>query len=121
MMLKMANWVNAFTTSLNIKNKRARESLSRRIHSGFCYRRRRCEKQRPNWSEKAPDLIRRALANLAWHKDAPLYDLGTVVCDDDLLEESQSRCANLISEALPHTPTIVLGADTKLRGHRFLV
>ncbi|HCE3739125.1 formimidoylglutamase [Vibrio parahaemolyticus] len=65
-------------------------------------------------AKKAPDLIRRALANLAWHKDAPLYDLGTVVCDDDLLEESQSRCANLISEALPHTPTIVLGGGHEI-------
>ncbi|MEL7287528.1 MAG: formimidoylglutamase, partial [Pseudomonadota bacterium] len=51
-------------------------------------------------AKKSPDLIRRALANLAWHQDAPLYDLGTVVCEDDLLESSQSQCAATITQAL---------------------
>ncbi|MBO0217331.1 arginase family protein, partial [Vibrio sp. Vb2880] len=64
--------------------------------------------------KKAPDLIRRALANLAWHQDAPLYDLGTVVCEDDLLEESQALCAATISSALPHTPVIVLGGGHEI-------
>lgn len=65
-------------------------------------------------AKKAPDLIRRALANLAWHQDAPLYDLGTVVCEDDLLEESQALCAATISSALPHTPVIVLGGGHEI-------
>ncbi|EDN55824.1 formimidoylglutamase [Vibrio antiquarius] len=65
-------------------------------------------------AKKAPDLIRRALANLAWHQDVPLYDLGTVVCEDDLLEESQSLCAATISSALPHTPVIVLGGGHEI-------
>ncbi|CAM2836085.1 formimidoylglutamase [Vibrio mytili] len=65
-------------------------------------------------AKKSPDLIRRALANLAWHNDAPLYDLGTIVCEDDLLEESQARCAKVISEALPHTPVVVLGGGHEI-------
>ena len=65
-------------------------------------------------AKKSPDLIRRALANLAWHHDAPLYDLGTIVCEDDLLEESQARCAKVISEALPHTPVVVLGGGHEI-------
>lgn len=65
-------------------------------------------------AKKAPDLIRRALANLAWHKEVPLFDLGTVVCDDDLLEESQARCATVIAEALPHTPVIILGGGHEI-------
>ncbi|CAE6897306.1 Catalyzes the conversion of N-formimidoyl-L-glutamate to L-glutamate and formamide [Vibrio sp. B1FLJ16] len=65
-------------------------------------------------AKKAPDLIRRALANLAWHKDTPIYDLGTVVCEDDLLEESQARCAKTIAQALPHTSVIVLGGGHEI-------
>ncbi len=65
-------------------------------------------------AKKAPDLIRRALANLAWHKNTPLYDLGTVVCEDDLLEESQARCAKTIAQALPHTSVIVLGGGHEI-------
>ncbi|EJK2114351.1 formimidoylglutamase [Vibrio navarrensis] len=60
-------------------------------------------------AKKSPDLIRRALANLAWHSDAPLYDLGTVVCEDDQLESSQQQCAEVISQALAHCPVITLG------------
>ncbi len=65
-------------------------------------------------AKKSPDLIRRALANLAWHQDAPLYDLGTVVCEDDLLESSQSQCAATITQALPHSPVVVLGGGHEI-------
>ena len=60
-------------------------------------------------AKKAPDLIRRALANMAWHKDVSLIDLGNIACDDDLLEQSQNDCSNIISTALAHTPVITLG------------
>ncbi|EGR0353181.1 formimidoylglutamase [Vibrio vulnificus] len=60
-------------------------------------------------AKKSPDLIRRALANLAWHSQQPLYDLGTVVCDDDLLESSQQHCAKIIADVLPSSPVITLG------------
>ncbi|MCW8332945.1 formimidoylglutamase [Vibrio sp. SCSIO 43135] len=60
-------------------------------------------------AKKSPDLIRRALANMAWHQQVPLIDLGNVVCEDDLLESSQASCAHVISTALPFTPVITLG------------
>ncbi|MEF1186223.1 formimidoylglutamase, partial [Vibrio sinaloensis] len=60
-------------------------------------------------ARKAPDLIRRALANMAWHKKSSLIDLGNVVCEDDLLEHYQSICADVIATALRSTPVITLG------------
>ncbi|WP_367988930.1 formimidoylglutamase [Vibrio sp. NTOU-M3] len=60
-------------------------------------------------AKKAPDLIRRALANMAWHNDSTLIDLGNIVCEDDLLESSQSCCADVIAQALHSTPVITLG------------
>lgn len=60
-------------------------------------------------AHKAPDLIRRALANMAWHNKSTLIDLGNVVCEDDKLEESQQHCADVIAKALPSTPVITLG------------
>jgi len=60
-------------------------------------------------AHRAPDLIRRALANMAWHKESHLIDLGNVICDDDLLEQSQDQCANVIATALKSTPVITLG------------
>ena len=60
-------------------------------------------------ARKAPDLIRRALGNMAWHQPTKLIDLGNVVCDDDLLEKAQSDCADIIAKALSTTPVITLG------------
>ncbi|WP_447474908.1 formimidoylglutamase [Vibrio harveyi] len=65
-------------------------------------------------AKKSPDLIRRALANLAWHQDAPLYDMGTVVCEDDLLESSQNLCAHTIAQVLPYSPVVVLGGGHEI-------
>ncbi|CAE6903989.1 Catalyzes the conversion of N-formimidoyl-L-glutamate to L-glutamate and formamide [Vibrio sp. B1REV9] len=65
-------------------------------------------------SKKSPDLLRRALANLAWHQKTPLYDLGTVICEDDLLESSQAQCAQTIAQALPHSPVVVLGGGHEI-------
>lgn len=70
-------------------------------------------------AKKSPDLIRRALANLAWHSPHPLYDLGTVVCDDDLLESSQQHCAKIIAEVLPSVPVITLGGPRSGMGVLF--
>ncbi|MDN3610169.1 formimidoylglutamase [Vibrio ostreicida] len=60
-------------------------------------------------AKKAPDLIRRALANMAWHQDSQLVDLGNIVCEDDLLERYQSECADVIAVALRSNPVITLG------------
>lgn len=60
-------------------------------------------------AKRAPDLIRRALANMAWHKESRMFDLGNVVCEDDQLEYAQQQCANVITHALKSTPVITLG------------
>lgn len=60
-------------------------------------------------AKRAPDLIRRALANMAWHQDAPIYDLGNVTCEDDQLELSQAQCSDVIAQALSSTKVITLG------------
>ncbi|MGF1698012.1 formimidoylglutamase [Vibrio kyushuensis] len=65
-------------------------------------------------AKKAPDLIRRALANMAWHKQVSIVDLGNVICEDDLLEESQEQAAEVITEALEHTPVITLGGGHEI-------
>lgn len=60
-------------------------------------------------AKQAPDLIRHALANMAWHQESELADLGNVVCPNDELEYYQSQCAEVISAALHATPVITLG------------
>lgn len=60
-------------------------------------------------AKRAPDLIRRALANMAWHQTTPIFDLGNVTCEDDLLELSQSQCSDVIAQALSKTKVITLG------------
>lgn len=60
-------------------------------------------------AHQAPNVIKQALANLAWHHQSALYDLGTIRCEGDALEQAQSRCAQVITKALSHSPVIVLG------------
>lgn len=71
-------------------------------------------------AKRAPDLIRRALANMAWHNTSHLIDLGNVICDDDLLEQSQTHCANVIATALRSTPVITLGGGHEVAWASFL-
>ena len=57
-----------------------------------------------------PLVIRKALANLAWHRKAPAYDAGDVVCADGDLESAQARLGHNVCALLDagHLP-IVLG------------
>jgi formiminoglutamase len=56
---------------------------------------------RPGAAE-GPLVLRRALANLAWHggDDARLYDAGTVTCVGDGLEDAQSGYAGRLATLL---------------------
>lgn len=54
---------------------------------------------------QAPNLIRAALANMAWHhgnkqQATPLYDAGNTCCIDDQLEKSQLQLAQQVCTAL---------------------
>lgn len=62
-----------------------------------------------------PQAIRAALANVAWHRGAPAYDAGDVVCADGELEAAQRRLAAATAELLAagHLP-IVLGGGHEL-------
>ena len=57
-----------------------------------------------------PSAIRKALANLAWHRSGPAYDAGDVVCADGDLEAAQARLGGNVCALLDagHLP-IVLG------------
>lgn len=57
-----------------------------------------------------PLAMRKALANLAWHRQGPAYDAGDVVCVDGDLESAQARLGHNVCAVLDdgHLP-IVLG------------
>ncbi|CDT61485.1 putative Formimidoylglutamase HutG [Vibrio coralliirubri] len=60
-------------------------------------------------AKQAPNLIRQALANMAWHSDARIADLGDIECNDEQLEVSQKQCASVIANALSTNKVITLG------------
>ncbi|PMG12762.1 formimidoylglutamase [Vibrio splendidus] len=60
-------------------------------------------------AKQAPNLIRQALANMAWHSDSHIADLGDIECNDDQLEVSQKQCASVIANALSTNKVITLG------------
>lgn len=57
-----------------------------------------------------PLVIRKALANLAWHRQGPAYDAGDVLCADGDLESAQTHLGQNVCALLDagHLP-IVLG------------
>ncbi|MGE8499068.1 MAG: formimidoylglutamase [Pseudomonas sp.] len=59
----------------------------------------------------APLAIRKALANLAWHRQGPAYDSGDVVCADGDLEGAQARLGNRVCALLQagHLPVVLGG------------
>ncbi|MEL6117394.1 formimidoylglutamase [Photobacterium sp. SP02] len=56
----------------------------------------------------APVAIRRALANLAWHHEEPVYDGGNISCDDSNLELAQYRLAEDVSRALRQRHKVIV-------------
>lgn len=60
-------------------------------------------------AKQAPNLIRQALANMAWHSHAHITDLGDIECNDGQLEVSQKQCASVIANALSTNKVITLG------------
>jgi formiminoglutamase len=62
-------------------------------------------------AKEGPVAIRKALANLAWHQTAPVYDAGDVRCDDADMEGAQSRLAEVVADIIRagHRPLILGG------------
>src|SRR5690606_16334875 len=59
----------------------------------------------------APQSVRKALANLAWHRQAPAYDAGDVICEDGDLEAAQARLGHNVCAVLDagHLPLVIGG------------
>ncbi|HEX9390766.1 MAG TPA: formimidoylglutamase [Usitatibacteraceae bacterium] len=62
-------------------------------------------------AREGPLAIRRALANLAWHHDGPVYDGGDVYCEGHDLEGAQTELARQLGHALDagHFPLVFGG------------
>lgn len=66
-----------------------------------------------------PQALRRALANLAHHPTLPLYDAGTVACDDGDLDGAQQRLAAAVTAIVQagHLPLLLGGGHETAYGH----
>ena len=62
-------------------------------------------------AKDGPVAIRKALANLAWHQDRPVYDAGDVRCDDGDMEGAQARLAEVVASVIRagHRPLVLGG------------
>ncbi|MBD3896265.1 formimidoylglutamase [Halomonas sp. ML-15] len=61
---------------------------------------------------KGPRALRKALASLAWHRQAPAYDAGDVTCHSDAdMEATQARLADRLATLLAagHLPVALGG------------
>jgi formiminoglutamase len=72
-------------------------------------------------AKDGPTVIRKALANLAWHHEGHVYDAGDVRCDADALEDAQMalgrQVAHLLNEG--HFP-LVLGGGHEIAYGTFM-
>ena len=63
----------------------------------------------------APQIIRRALANLAWHHNKAVFDGGDICCDDAELEIAQHQLGDNVEHALAnHNQVIVFGGGHEI-------
>jgi formiminoglutamase len=69
-------------------------------------------------AREGPLMIRRALANLAWHHDDSIYDAGDVHCDGHDLEGAQSALGTQVGAALNagHFPLVLGGGHEMAYG-----
>lgn len=49
---------------------------------------------------QGPRAIRKHLANLPWLQESPLYECGDLICEEDLLEQTQHAFAEQITQLL---------------------
>ncbi|WP_269531174.1 formimidoylglutamase [Chitinimonas sp. BJYL2] len=75
---------------------------------------------RPGAAE-GPVMIRKALANLAWHHEGHVYDAGDVRCEDNALEAAQTELGRQLADLLGrgHFP-LVLGGGHEMAYGSFL-
>jgi formiminoglutamase len=65
-----------------------------------------------------PLAMRKALANLAWHRQGPAYDAGDVLCADGDLEGAQARLGQNVCALLDagHLPVVLGGGHEMAYG-----
>src|SRR4051812_2118906 len=58
-----------------------------------------------------PRALRKALANLAWHQEHPVYDAGDVECVGEAMEAAQTQLADRVHFAIAdgHLPLVIGG------------
>jgi formiminoglutamase len=70
---------------------------------------------------EGPAALRRALANLAWHRSGPAWDAGDVFCEGDGLEAAQAELGSLVARLLGEGQRpIVLGGGHEVALGTFL-
>ncbi|KZE32446.1 formimidoylglutamase [Crenobacter luteus] len=67
---------------------------------------------------EAPAVLRKALANLAWHQATPVYDAGDVGCPDADLDAAQQRLGQRVAQliAAGHKPLVLGGGHETAYG-----
>jgi len=62
-------------------------------------------------AKDGPRAIRKALANMAWHQEHPVYDAGDVLCVGEDLEGAQERLAEVVAALIRarHRPLVLGG------------
>jgi formiminoglutamase len=70
-------------------------------------------------AKQGPDAIRTALANLAWHQDNVILDVGDVVAESYDLELHQKQAAETITKHLSNGPMVVLGGGHEIAWSSF--
>ncbi len=64
---------------------------------------------------EGPDAIRKRLSNFCLHNEHPLFDAGTVYCEDKELESAQSELAETICKVLEKNGTpVILGGGHEI-------
>lgn len=70
-------------------------------------------------AKEGPAAFRKALGRLPWHQDAPLWDAGDLVCEEQDLESTQADLAARVSALLDAglTPLLIGGGHDIGWGH----
>lgn len=72
-------------------------------------------------ARNGPIEIRRALMNLAWHHQTPLFDSGDIICEGKQLEVAQQQLAHQVSTILQHGGRpLILGGGHEVAWGSFL-
>lgn len=89
------------------------------VLSGFCCDEGVRRNQGRTGAAAGPNVLRKALANLAWHPNLPLYDAGDIRCEDGNLEDAHQRLAKQVHAIVKdgHLSLVLGGGHETAYGH----